>query len=102
MQEMLRNEIFKVGTSDEKYGAKWKKFIYVRVIDVRSHNLSPDIDVPTEEFMVDLKAIDENSTDCFYPITITLQNFIDMLHDEELCAIDDGDKAYIILRYRAF
>ena len=99
---MLRNEIFKVGTSDEKYGAKWKKFIYVRVIDVRSHHPSPDLDVPTDEFMVDLKAIDENSTDSFFPITITLQNFIDMLRDEDLKAIDDGDKAYIILRYRSF
>ena len=99
---MVKDEIFKVRADEKKYDINWCKFTYVRIIDVRGHNPPPDTDVPTHEFMVDLKAIDEKSTDCFYPLTITLQNFIDMLMNNELCAIDDGDKAFIILKYRSF
>ena len=100
---MQRNEIFKVSVSDEKYGVNWKKFIYIRVINARSH--APglgDHDVPTEDFWVDLRAIDESSTDHVYPLSIKLQDFMDMYRDEEILPIDDGDKAFIILRYREF
>jgi predicted acetyltransferase len=88
---MLKNEIFKVKTSEKK----WKTISYVRVVNVRDASM----DNSEDTFYIDLKTVDEKNVG---NMALSLEEFMDLYKEDKIVKIDDSDKAFIILKYRDF